>query len=139
MSSQNESTKPQALADQGYDRGDPQIFGVIATTIGIIVVLVVVGIGVEYYFDSYRDRVIEELQLEPVSQDLLDLRAKEDKELSTYAVADKAAGIYRLPVSRAMDLVINESKEGKPKYPVTPYIVKKAEDDPAATAAPATK
>lgn len=137
MSSHSEHKPAAILAEQGYDRSDPQISGVLATTAGILIVLIVVGIGVQIYYEQYKGRVVEELQLEPVSQDLLDLRSKEDKELSSYGLVDKAAGTYRLPVSRAMDLVINEAKDGKSKYPTAPYIVKKAEEE--AAAAPAAK
>lgn len=136
MSSHAEEKPKSNLAELGFDRTEPQISSIIVATIGIIGVLVATGVGVQYYYDTYRERVIEERQLAPVSQDLLDLRSKEEQELGSYGYADKANGVVRVPVSRAMELVINESKEGKSKYPTAPYIVKKAEDA-AAPAAPA--
>lgn len=136
MSSHSEEKPKVNLAELGFDRSEPQISSVVATTVGIIGVLIATGIGVHFYYEQYRDRLIEERQLVPVSQDLLDLRSKEEKELGSYGYADKTNGVVRVPVSRAMELVINESKEGKSKYPTAPYIVKKAEDA-AAPAAPA--
>jgi len=121
----------------GYDRSEPLTGPVVANIVAIILILVVVIVGVTFYFNTYRDRIIEETQLTPVSQDLLDLRAKEDQMLNSYGIADKAAGTVRLPVSRAMELVLAEAKEGKFSYPTAPYAVKKVEDPAAAPAAPA--
>jgi hypothetical protein len=138
MSSHAEEKPNSNLAELGFDRSEPRIPGILLTTVGIIGVLVATGVGVQFYYEKFRERVIEERQLAPVSQDLLDLRAKEDKELGSYGYADKATGVVRVPVSRAIELVISESKEGKSKYPTAPYIVKKAEDAAApAAGAPA--
>ncbi|MFN0100460.1 MAG: hypothetical protein ACKV2U_00055 [Bryobacteraceae bacterium] len=112
----------------GYDRSEPLTGPILVNIFAIVLILVIVIAGVTFYFNSYRDRIIEETQLTPVSQDLLDLRAKEDQTLNSYGIADKAAGTVRLPVSRAMELVLAEAKEGKPKYPTAPYAVKKVED-----------
>lgn len=131
--------KAPATAEQGYDRSEPQIVPILINIVGIIVILAVVIGAVHFYYDTYRERIVEATQLTPVSQDLLDLRAKEDQALNSYGVADKAAGTVRIPVARAMELVLAEAKEGKPKYPTAPYAVKKVEDaaTPAAPAAPA--
>ena len=127
--------KPVATAELGYDRSEPHTLPILINIISILVILAVVIGGVTFYFDTYRERIIEETQLTPVSQDLLDLRAKEDKALHSYGIADKAAGTVRLPVARAMELVIAEAKDGKPKYPTAPYAMKKVEDTAAAPAA----
>jgi hypothetical protein len=127
-------------AELGYDRSEPLTVPVIINIVAIVVILVVVIAGVTFYFNTYRDRIIVETQLTPVSQDLLDLRSKEDQALNSYGIADKAAGTVRIPVSRAMDLVLTEAKEGKFSYPTAPYAVKKVEDvaAPATPADPAT-
>ena len=129
------SGKKVPTQELGYDRSEPLTGPILANIVGIVVILAVVIAGVTFYFNTYRDRIIEETQLTPVSQDLLDLRAKEDQLLNSYGIADKAAGTVRLPIARAMELVIAEGKDGKPKYPTAPYAVKKVED--AAVAAPA--
>ena len=122
-------------AELGYDRSEPLTVPILINIVAIIVILAVVIAGVTFYFNSYRNRIIEETQLTPVSQDLLDLRAKEDQLLNSYGIADKDAGTVRLPVSRAMELVLAEAKAGTPKYPVAPYAVKKVEDPVAAPVA----
>ncbi len=44
------------------------------------------------------------LQVNP-RQDLVALNAQADKELTSYAWLDRTAGVVRLPIARAMDLV----------------------------------
>jgi len=123
-------------AELGYDRSEPLTWPIVANILSILVILAVVIAGVTFYYNTYVGRIVEETQLTPVSQDLLDLHAKEDKALHSYGIADKAAGTVRIPVSRAMELVAAEAKEGKFAYPTSSYPVKKAEDAAAVPAAP---
>jgi hypothetical protein len=39
------------------------------------------------------------------------LRAEEDSQLSSYAWVDKPAGIVRIPIDRAMDLMVEREKK----------------------------
>jgi hypothetical protein len=129
--------KQPISAELGYDRSEPVIGPIVINIIAILLIIVGVIVGVTFYFNTYRDRIIEDTQLTPVSQDLLDLRAKEDQMLNSYGIADKATGAVRVPVSRAMQLVLEEAKAGTPKYPTAPYAVKKVEDPATAPAAAA--
>jgi NhaP-type Na+/H+ and K+/H+ antiporter len=124
-------------AELGYDRSEPVIAPILVNIVAILGLIGVVIAGVTFYFHTFRDRIIEDRQLTPVSQDLLDLRSKEDQLLHSYGIADKATGAVRLPVGRAMQLVLEEAKAGTPKYPTAPYAVKKIEDPAATVAAPA--
>lgn len=45
------------------------------------------------------------LQTNP-RQDLSDLRAREDQQLQSYGWVDKNAGVVRIPIERAMQLVV---------------------------------
>ena len=135
MSNRVPPPKEDSLA-LGYDRSEPLTIPILLNIVAIAIILAIVIGGVTFYFHAYRDRIIEETQLTPVSQDLLDLRAKEDQTLNSYGIADKAAGTVRMPVSRAMELVMAEAAAGTPKYPTAPYAVKKIEDAVAPAAAP---
>ena len=135
MSNRVPPPKEDSLA-LGYDRSEPLTIPILLNIVAIAIILAIVIGGVTFYFHAYRDRIIEETQLTPVSQDLLDLRAKEDQTLNSYGIADKAAGTVRVPVSRAMELVMAEAAAGTPKYPTAPYAVKKIEDAVAPAAAP---
>jgi hypothetical protein len=56
------------------------------------------------------------LQVAP-SQELQELRASEEAVLQSYGWVDQAAGIVRLPMARAMELVL---ERGLPVWPVAP-------------------
>jgi hypothetical protein len=127
-------------AEMGYDRSDPQILGVLGTTLAIVGTLVATMVGVNIYYQKYMDNLVQETVLEPVAQDLIDLREREAKQLHSYGMANKDTGTVRIPIERAMQLVASEAAEGKTKYPTAAYAVKKPEDAAAAAGAatPAT-
>ena len=127
---------PEELAEMGFDRSEVQTVPVVVVTVVIVGFIVAVCIGCAIYYNSFRDAQVERLQLEPVSQDYLDLQAREQKHLNSYGTIDKAAGIVRVPIEKAMDLVIAESAPGaKWKFPTNVYAVKKPEDVAAAAVA----
>jgi hypothetical protein len=61
----------------------------------------------EYPLAARESRVPPEprLQTNP-RQDLSDLRAREDQLLNSYGWVDKNAGVVRIPIDRAMQLVV---------------------------------
>jgi hypothetical protein len=48
---------------------------------------------------------VPHLQLQP-AEDLKEFRAREQSQLNTYARIDRAGGVVRIPVDRAMELVL---------------------------------
>ncbi len=125
----------------GFDREEPS-----ATTIGLlalasVLALVLVFVVVQIYYQHSRDQQIEEKVLLPVSEDLLDLRAREDSSLHSYGYINKEKGEIRVPIERAMDLITKEYAEGKVRYSTKPTPVKPPEPvggpAPGTTGAPA--
>ncbi len=45
---------------------------------------------------------------------LLDLRGRQEKQLSSYAWVDRKAGVVQLPIDRAMDLVVQQYGKKQP-------------------------
>jgi len=129
---------PEELAEMGFDRTEVQTIPVVVVTVVIVGFIVAVCIGCAIYYNSFRDAQVERLQLEPVSQDYVELQAREQKHLNTYGTIDKASGTIRIPIEKAMELVVAESAPGaKWKFPTNVYAVKKPEDVAAAAAAAA--
>lgn len=56
------------------------------------------------------------LQVDP-GVDLRDMRVANDRELDTYGWVDRRAGVVRLPVARAMELL---AQRGPPRVPAVP-------------------
>jgi hypothetical protein len=101
------------MSSEGFERTEPRT-GVIALLGGAtMIALVLIIAGVEGYYDHVRDQQIFVKQLEPVSEDLKALRAREAAQLYSYQYIDRAKGTVRLPIERAMDLMIEEAHEKK--------------------------
>ncbi len=138
MSNNPKNLTQEEIADLGFDRTEVQTIPVIVVSVVIIGFIVAVCVGCAIYYNSFRDAEVERLQLEPVSQDYVDLQAREAKQLNTYGTIDKSAGTVRLPIDKAMSLIVSESAPGgKWRFPVNSYPVKKPEDAAAAVPAPA--
>jgi len=108
MSSERTATAT-APHTAGFETGEPG-FRAIGIVGGVIVVtLVAILLGVQAYYDSVLEQQIFVKQLEPVSAQLTVLRAREDAQLHSYQYIDRAKGTVRLPIERAMDLLIQEA------------------------------
>lgn len=133
MSNTPKNLTPEEVAELGFDRTEVQTVPVLVVTVAIVGFIVAVCVGCAIYYNSFRDAAVERIQLEPVSKDYLDLQAREAQQLGTYGSINKAAGTVRLPIEKAMELVVAEAAPGgKWKFPVNPYPVKKPEDAAAA-------
>ncbi|MCX6605040.1 MAG: hypothetical protein NTV52_15765 [Acidobacteria bacterium] len=128
---------PEELAEMGFDRTEVQTVPVVVVATIIVGFIVASCVGCAIYYNSFRDTQVERLQLEPVSNDYIELQAREQKHLNSYGTIDKASGTIRVPIDKAMELVVAESAPGaKWKFPTNVYAVKKPEDVAAAAAAP---
>ncbi len=109
----------------GHERTDAHVPALAKGLLGLSI-LVLVSIGLmAWMFDFLADRgerrpapamatqrVIPpspRLQVTP-SRDVERLRADEEKALSTYGWVDRNAGVVRIPIDRAMDLLVERSK-----------------------------
>jgi hypothetical protein len=97
------------MSSEGFERSEPRT-GLIALLGGAIIAgLVLIILGVQSYYDRVRDQQIFVKQLEPVSEDLKALHAREAADLHSYRYLDRAKGTVRIPIERAMELVIREA------------------------------
>lgn len=125
-----QSLSPEEAAAVGYERTEPNAFKIGMLTILIVAFILVSCAAVFYWYVGEREAAhYREVQV-PVWQELKDVRAYETERLTQYKYIDKSAGKVQLPVARAMELLIQESAEGKAFYgganaPVKPY-----EEDP---------
>ncbi len=113
---------------QGFDRAEPNARAIAAFGVATIVLLVVVVLGLQFYFDRTLEEQVYVQVLAPESQALTTLRAREDEELHTYRFTDRDKGIVRVPVERAIELLAAESAQGKLRYPTQPASVQPGGD-----------
>ena len=74
------------------------VFGLTAAVLLVIYALI------EVFERTAREEIYVK-QLRPVSSILAAQRARDAERLGSYAILDEEAGIYRIPIERAMDLV----------------------------------
>jgi hypothetical protein len=63
------------------------------------------GIVIAPNLDMLKRFPAPNLQINP-HDDLMALRAREDAELNTYGWVDRSNGVVRIPIARAMDLIV---------------------------------
>ena len=93
----------------GYERRDVNLVKVGGFSLLTIVAIIAVLVFVTDYFYVTTEQIIEEVVLSPPSRELRELRARETEELSTYKLLDAEAGLYRIPIERAMYLEAEEA------------------------------
>jgi len=139
MTMSNQEAPP---ANPGYEATDanPRLIWITAGGLVAVVAGVIGGIALMFSFLHRRDLAAQErtrdervtqavaetrphfpaprLQVAP-EVDLATLRAREDAELNSYGWLDRKAGIVRLPIERAMDLLVRRGLpvRGDPNAP----------------------
>ncbi len=97
----------------GFDASEPRAR--LIAVFGLLTLAALAGVilGLQSYVDRAREQQVFVKQLQPVSEDLRALRAREDAELNSYGYVDQARGRVRIPVRRAMELLIAEQGQGE--------------------------
>ncbi len=96
-------------AEDGYEKKDVAVGKLILATAALTIAISAFVIVLFQFFTLQSQEDIYNAQLAPPSAALLDLRAKEDEVLNSYAVVDSTKDIYRIPIERAMKLVADEA------------------------------
>ena len=101
--------------DSGYEKRDINLrvtFLVGAVIVSVIAVFLVI---VKDVFVLNKEQMMYDYVLKPESAPLRDLRAHEMELLTTYKLLDPVKGVYRIPMSRAMELMADEAYRDQQK------------------------
>src|SRR5579864_4793242 len=112
---------------QGFDRAEPSAGAITTFMIGSLILLVLTILAIQQYFDHIWSEAVYEKVLAPPSELLREVRGRDDWNLTHYMYMDKASGQVRIPVDRAMDLMLQDAAAGKTFYPAKPTMPKKEE------------
>jgi hypothetical protein len=128
---------------EGFDRDEPSAGAIAGFAIGSLVLLVITIAAIQQYFDHIWSEAVYEKVLAPPSEQLKEVRGRDDWNLTHYMYMDKATGQVRIPVDQAMALILQDAAAGKTFYPAKPTVPKKeapalAAPAPAVTPAPTT-
>ncbi len=121
---------------EGFDRQEPSSGAIAVFAIGSLVLLVLTIGAIAQYFNHIYDQAVYEKVLAPPSEQLKEVRGRDDWNLTHYLYMNKESGVVRIPVERAMELNLQDAEAGKTFYPAKPTLPKKEEPAPAAAAAP---
>jgi hypothetical protein len=116
-------------ASEGFDHSDPQTPKIWAFTAGSVIILIVVIVAIQQYFDKIWNDAVYDKVLAAPSQELQDLRNRDDWALTHYSYQDKSKGQVRIPLERAQELFLKEAAEGKTFYPGKPTLPKNDADE----------
>jgi hypothetical protein len=120
---------------EGFDHQEPQVGAIVGFAIGSVVLLLIMILALQSYFNHIWEQAVYEKVLAPPSEQLKDLHNREEWNLSHYGYTDKPSGTVRIPLDRAMELFKQEASSGKLFYPAKNTAPKK--EEPVADAAPA--
>ena len=107
-----------------YETRDVSLSAIAKALGGLALLLVIAGLGAEGGFGAWtrlrpdpRRRFPPpepRLQSDPAT-DLRRWRAEEDEALRSYSWADRSRGVIRLPLERAMELVLEQGLPTRPR------------------------
>jgi hypothetical protein len=123
---------------EGFDRAEPSAGAIATFMIGSLVLLVLTILAIQQYFDHIWNQAVYEKVLAPPSEQLKEVRGRDDWNLTHYMFMDKASGQVRIPIDKAMELNLQDAAAGKTFYPAKAYVPKPEIPVVAAPAAGAT-
>ncbi len=110
--------------DEGFDQREPSSGAIAAFAIGSLVLLVLTIAAITQYFNKVYDEAVYEKILSAPSEQLRDVRGRDDWNLTHYLYMNKETGQIRIPVDRAMELMLQDAAAGKTFYPAKPTVPK---------------
>jgi hypothetical protein len=102
------NTEPDR-AETGYEKKDANVRVITLTAIVSVAVVIVTIIGLDSFFTATQEEIYQEQVLRTLPVDLIALRQIEDSVLTSYELLDSQNQSYRIPIARAMELLIEES------------------------------
>src|ERR1700676_1319275 len=100
---------------EGFDRSEPKAAAIAVFGIASVILLLLTILALQAYFNHIWDEAVYEKILAPPSEQLRELRARDDWNLTHYmwGARDPKSGRVRIPVDRAMELFAQEAAAGK--------------------------
>ncbi len=112
-----------------FDRTEPQAKGIFIFSAATIAFLLLTMGGIAVFFgEKFLGQVQREV-LEAGNEQFEAVKARDRQHLTTYEYIDRAKGVVRVPIDKAIELLAAEAAADKLPYPAKPTEVK---PDPAA-------
>jgi hypothetical protein len=131
MADETKHLTPDAVA-LGYDADEPNPKLVTIVMIAVVITIVVSVLAVQWFWENKRYSELQQKVEAPVAEDYTVLRQQEEQQLNNYKRIQNSPNV-QLPIQRAMALMAEGYKQGKPGYPVQNQPVAKYMDNPQGT------
>jgi uncharacterized membrane protein YukC len=95
----------------GYEKKDVNAKMIIGVGLSSVLILIIIFVVLSDYFTVMETEAVYQAQLKPESVTLNELRAEDEKILTTYKLIDAEKGVYRIPIERAMHLLAEEASD----------------------------
>ena len=102
---------------EGFDPAEPKINAIAFFGIGSVILLILMILALQSYFNKIWNEAVYEKILAPPSQQLIQLHQREDWNLTHFGYFDKKSGAVRVPIGQAMESFAQEAAAGKLFYP----------------------
>lgn len=102
---------------EGFDHTEPSAVPVWAFTIVSALMLVVMIVALQRYFDKVWNEAVYQKVLSVPSQQLQTVLHRDEWDLTHYEYLNKKTGQIRIPLDQAQELFLQEVAAGKPFYP----------------------
>jgi hypothetical protein len=93
----------------GYEKLDINVSFIIGIALVTIVILIVILVILNDYFIAEKEQMVYDFHLKPESTELRVIKALETEMLNEYKILDAKNGVYRIPIERAMKLIVEEN------------------------------
>ena len=119
---------------EGYDRTEPAVGAILGFTAGSVVLLVLVIVALQGYFEQQWEAAVQGKILSAPSPQLQEVRERDAWNLTHYMYGNRKqeSGRVRIPIDKAMQDFAQEAAAGKLFYPAKAAPVKKEDPDPNA-------
>lgn len=124
-----EGTDASGRSTATLERDSPNTRLIVIAVIAILTIISVVVYGLVELFTWTLRAEVRRKQLEPVSTLLRDVRAEEQAKLNRYQWIDPKAGIVRIPLERAKQLVILDYAKPEAKVEAKPEVDRESKTD----------
>jgi hypothetical protein len=97
------------VSSSGYEKRDTNVKHLVIIFAASVLFLVISIVVLNELFLVEKEALIQEEVLAVPSEELNKLHEREQTELTSYKKNDSIPGQYRIPIERAMELVVQES------------------------------
>ena len=94
----------------GYEKSDANFVVLFGISALIIITIMVCVLGVHEMYTFVRERTYRKAVLEAPNVELIEMQKKSSQILSTYGVVDGNRGVYRVPIEKAKELLVQEAR-----------------------------